>query len=559
MKKKLIYLQVAALIFIIFFSLIFVPYKDEKSSESLNDCREYLENWQVMDKSGSRYYDELPDFIETDNEKDMWFTRTLSGVKDGDCMGFFSFQQQVTVSIDGVQVYSFVPSENIKSSTPGNRWNFIKLNEDDNGKELSVHIYQCYSDERISVPRFYYGTQAGIVLKYTKTEKVYLAISYIMILIGCMLGLFSILYRKKTKFDKGIIWFSLFAIFRGLWTAIEANTYSFLFTKILLFSWVSYLCLKLAVVTFLQFINITFHKENSRVLSVLIILAMADFWLSLLCQMCFGIDFANTIYITHIILITAGIYTFICSMRELRNYEQNNTRSHGSGRKNIYIAQVACTVAIIVGSVIDLVRYYAVNSPDVARYSRFGDFIYIVTMSVTMFIDFIGLMKMGRSAEKIKEEAAHDPLTGIMNRAAFEHDIMQGNRKQWKKTSIVMLDLNNLKYFNDVYGHEKGDQYIVMSSKIIKEAYTGWGNVYRIGGDEFCIIAKDLSLEKFMEIRSAVENQIESIGEMSKYFSMDISAGYAAFEDGIDNDLRDTMKRADAYMYKRKSQLKKRN
>lgn len=561
-KKSIIYLQAAALLIYILFSVLLIPDTNISASKSLNDCSDYQQNWTVSTASGSHAYEMLPDFLHTKNEHDIWLTKTLNEVEDGDCIGFFSFQQQVSVNLDGIEIYSFIPSEHIKSSTPGNRWNFIPLSNEYNGKELSIHIRQCYSDSKVSIPKIYYGTQAGIMLSYLKTELPQVIVSFIMILFGIMLSIFCILYRKKTGFERGLTWLAAFAIFRGLWTAIESNIYSFVFTRLLLLSHVSYLCLKLAVVTFLQFVNYSFYGGKSRVLKILASISVIEFWVTAFCQLALGIDFANTVYITHIVLLIGGIYACGSSIHVLTDKKHSSQALAADAvahrrRRNSYIAQVACTLAIIVTSVTDLIRYYAVNSPDVARYSRWGDLIYVATISITIFIDFISLLHIGHQAEQIKEEALLDPLTKLMNRASFEHDIAEGTKRQWRRKSIVMLDLNNLKYFNDVHGHDMGDYYIIIASEMIEDAFSEYGNVYRIGGDEFCVIGKNLTEEMFMEIRTSLENRIKNLKVPQYDVHMEISAGYASFNPDLDHNLRDTMKRADSLMYKRKLELKK--
>lgn len=560
MKKKfLICTQIAALLLLITLSLLLIPDADRDNFQTMNSCRSYLENWTATTSSGSSHYDTLPNFIHTQNDRNLWITKTLQDVKNGDCIGFFSFQQQVSISLDGVEVYHFTPNPCIKSSTPGNKWNFFPLNPSYNGKEICIHIYQCYSANRVSIPRIYYGTHAGITLNYLRAEIPQVLISLLMVLFGIVLGIFCLLYQKKTNLERGLTWLALFAIFRGLWTTIESNTYSFMFTHLLLFSFVSYLCLKLAVVTFLQFLNTTFHKERSQLLRVLTLLSIADFWGTSFCQLVLGIDFANTVAITHIIMLVGGIYACITSINVLRGRDSTQESDISSTRKKSYIARIACTFALVIASFIDLIRYYAVNSPDISKYSRMGDLIYIAITSITLFIDFIFLLRMGHQAEQIKEEASIDPMTKIMNRAAFEHDIMEGHPEQWKHQSIVMLDLNNLKYFNDVHGHEAGDNYIITASQIIRDAFTKWGSAYRIGGDEFCIIATNFTPEDFKNVRDSVEKTMAEQRVLDSSVHMAISAGYAAFDPKIDANLRDTMKRADAFMYKRKMLLKQKS
>jgi diguanylate cyclase (GGDEF)-like protein len=563
MKKiNIIYIQIAALFIFIAVSLVILPSPETVNTNTgLNDCVLYNDGWTISTEAGSRTFATLPTAYRTDNESDVWLTKTITGIENGDCIGFFSFQQQVTVYINGNPVYNFVPDEGSKSLTPGNKWNFVRLTDVDGVCEVSIHIYECYSSSRISIPSIYYGTQSGILLKYLKYESLQLLVSILMIMFGVILGLFCLMYRKKTGFERTLAWLALFAVFRGTWTLIEANVYSFFFDKLLFLSQLSYMSLKLATVTFLQFVNTSFHKGKSRTIKVLVIISSIDFWLSIFCQYILGIDFARTVFITHLILLVGGIYACTSSLKIARHIGADNqeeaSRELLFNRRNSYIAHVMCSIAIVATSLIDLVRYYVSNSPDVAKFSRWGDLIYVTVVSISLFLNFVNLLRMGHQAAQIREEAAIDPLTKLLNRATFEHDIAQISSKQLSNSGIAMLDLNNLKHFNDVHGHGMGDYYIIISSEIIKDAFSSCGTVYRIGGDEFCIITENLSIEDFMKIREHIEDYMGTLKMPSSDLHMGISAGFAQFNPSLDHTLRDTMKRADELMYQRKIELKK--
>ena len=111
--------------------------------------------------------------------------------------------------------------------------------------------------------------------------------------------------------------------------------------------------------------------------------------------------------------------------------------------------------------------------------------------------------------------------------------------------------------FNDKKGHDAGDVYIITAGTIIQNVFSPYGRVYRIGGDEFCVISKSLTYKKFLELRSTMEAQIDSQNTENDTIPMNISAGYAIYDASLDKTLNDTMKRADEEMYKRKEELKK--
>ncbi len=559
-KPRIIYLQILAVILFTFISLIYLPDASASTAERIKDCEPFNRNWSISTETSSLFYDLLPDFFYTDGKNLASISRTIADAKDGDYIGFFSFQQQIRVYIEDELIYSFVPGDGTLSSTPGNKWNFISLFDEYNGKKLTVQVYECYSNGRVAVPAFYYGSQYGIAAHYVKAEAVHIMISFFTIVMGIGLGCFCILYRKNQQFVLGLKWLALFALFRGVWSSIETNVYSLFFTHLLLFSQLSYLCLKLATVSFLQFINVTFHHGQSRFLKILTLASIADFWISGILQLKFGIDFASTVFATHFIMLSGGAYATYISISSLRErLREAEVVALSSKKRNAYVAQIICTLTIIATSLIDLVRYYMVNSPDIAKFCRLGDIIYIATISITLFLDFISIVQMGFEAEHIKEEAAIDPMTKLRNRSTFEMDIMRGTQRQWEKKGIIVLDLNNLKYFNDVLGHDMGDYYIIAASEVISDVYSQCGNVYRIGGDEFCVIANNLEDERFLELRAVAEKRIEGIIVPKRDIHMEISAGYARFDAKLDYTLRDTMKRADKSMYSRKVELKARH
>lgn len=556
MKRNAIYIQILFCVLFILLSLIFAPNASANLWQGLHDCVIYDVGWQINSDKASDYPESLPTFFYLEDDgQDIWLHRELTDVNNGDCLGFFSFQQQIRILLDGEEVYKFAPPAYIKSKTPGNKWHFMPLNADDNGKTLTIQIHQCYTKGRVTIPTMYYGSRAGITLNYLSAVLPRACLSFAMIFVGCLLIVFHLLKRKNTLVGDSLKWLALFALFRGLWSLIESNTYSFFISRLLLVSQVSYMLLKIAVVLYLQFLNETFHYGKNRALHILSVCSISEFFITFTLQF-FGIaDYANTVFITHILMLIAGLYTSFDVIRTL--YKQHKDSSLvTSKRRYSYTAQLLCTFIIVLTSVIDMGRYYATNSPDVARFSRIGDFIYVLIMSFSLFLDFVYLLKMGQKAAIIREEASIDPMTKLGNRSSFEKDIARGNKRTQTNKSIVILDLNNLKLFNDQKGHDVGDLYIITAGSIIHDIFAPYGRAYRIGGDEFCVIAKNLSYEQFLTLRDAMEAQIRSQNEVSDTLPMEIASGYATFDATQDNNLHDTMKRADEEMYRRKEELK---
>ncbi len=92
-------------------------------------------------------------------------------------------------------------------------------------------------------------------------------------------------------------------------------------------------------------------------------------------------------------------------------------------------------------------------------------------------------------SETLKKIIITDDLTGFGNRYSFELESLSIDKEDYDLLSVVLIDLDNLKITNDVFGSEKGDEILLTLSFLIKETFQKGNFVgYRLGGDEFCII-----------------------------------------------------------------------
>ncbi|MDD6043540.1 MAG: EAL domain-containing protein [Eubacteriaceae bacterium] len=87
-----------------------------------------------------------------------------------------------------------------------------------------------------------------------------------------------------------------------------------------------------------------------------------------------------------------------------------------------------------------------------------------------------------------------DGLTGLGNRRSFDDNINTIERGASEDSILIFLDLNKLKFINDSFGHEVGDKMIKDGARCISAAYSSFGNVYRIGGDEFAVLIENPTL-----------------------------------------------------------------
>lgn len=134
-----------------------------------------------------------------------------------------------------------------------------------------------------------------------------------------------------------------------------------------------------------------------------------------------------------------------------------------------------------------------------------------------------------------------DPLTKLLNRQSYYQDIeILGDRVD----AVVSIDMNELKYYNDVFGHDRGDEALKDVARILYENSTS-KNVYRVGGDEFAIFYKNANEEM-------VINEINLIREKFKETPYSCAFGYCMKL----GRLEDMIKIADYNMFTDKKSIK---
>ena len=159
-----------------------------------------------------------------------------------------------------------------------------------------------------------------------------------------------------------------------------------------------------------------------------------------------------------------------------------------------------------------------------------------------------------RRLAQAQEQVNIDALTGVKNKHAYleEEDRLndQIERHQAPQFAVVVLDVNDLKRVNDTDGHQAGDEHIREACRIVCEAFKH-SPVYRVGGDEFAVIAQGadyIQLEdRLWDVSVHNEEALHTGGIV-------IACGVAKYED--DDCVADVFNRADRRMYEDKSSLK---
>jgi len=170
--------------------------------------------------------------------------------------------------------------------------------------------------------------------------------------------------------------------------------------------------------------------------------------------------------------------------------------------------------------------------------------------------DEIGQLR--EDLEDMRREALTDALTGIANRKLFDMELRRQARdamETGESMSLLMLDIDNFKVFNDTYGHQTGDEVLKLLASTMTKAVKGDDIPARYGGEEFAVILPATDLDGAMHVAEHIRERISTKKLVNRATNQNlgritVSIGAAVFEFG--ESLSDLIKRADQALYKAK-------
>lgn len=153
--------------------------------------------------------------------------------------------------------------------------------------------------------------------------------------------------------------------------------------------------------------------------------------------------------------------------------------------------------------------------------------------------------------------AHHDPLTGILNRRAF-NDHWENVQKMFQDSRIgicmILVDVNHFKAINDTYGHQTGDEVLKAITQCTQKALRHGEQLYRLGGDEFASVFLNCDEQGALRIAERCSQAVraynfEALGILEP---VKISIGVAIANPGEQDSLLDLASQADVAVYQAK-------
>lgn len=480
-------------------------------------------------------------------QKEVYLIHPQEIPEDSSTLVFRTIHQNAAVYIDHKLVFSIKrDTGSAFGRSPGNRWNTVLISQKDQGKEVRVEIQPVYETVQGVVPDFYVGSRFLIYMEIVKKDAFAIFLSVIAILLG--VGFMGVIAygRHNFQIDESLFMMGQFAVMIGIWKLTDTGLFGLICGREEVVSYLTFLSLSLAVVPFTQYIRTLFSSKDHWIWNLACIVSLGVFFLSMGIQLLQIADLREILWMTHLSMVLMIAVVFPMLYREVRTVGWNRKLK----------ALVICMGSCLLGLGADIMIYYISGRISVTNLGMVGFLVYIIVLGIMSLQDVKRLMAIGRKAQHFERMAYHDQLTGLYNRAAYADDTEQEGFVK-KDCIIIMFDLNNLKYCNDTFGHDKGDLYITSCAEMIKQVFGSAGKCYRLGGDEFCVMLKNKTMLECGKMVQQLKKDTEEWNRVHQEpFLAMIAAGYAMYDETLDYNISDTRRRADKMMYRDKYNMK---
>jgi diguanylate cyclase (GGDEF)-like protein len=181
---------------------------------------------------------------------------------------------------------------------------------------------------------------------------------------------------------------------------------------------------------------------------------------------------------------------------------------------------------------------------------------YEIKLLSTAFEDMV--IRLREREELLHLSANRDSLTGLRNTTSYTAWLEKIDKEiDNADYAVAVLDINRLKETNDKYGHDVGNELIVLSAKIISNIFKR-SPVFRIGGDEFLVVLQNKDLADYDNLFEKFETKCKNtfIEKENAKIPVSIACGFARFDFDKDSCFADVFKRADDAMYENKRKMK---
>ena len=509
------------------------------------------DGWTLTIEGEQRQTDfQLPTVLKSDRltGKTVVLSRTIpDDVHHLNSLMIRTSQKSVEVRVDGERVYLYHGNLDARRlKILGYLNHFVWLGDQAKGKYLE--IITVANDPRTSETFYdvYIGSRVSQIVALLRYDGFSFLFGLLILLTAAMVSLLTFTLFRKLEIRKSALAFAGIEFCAGLWIISGSMSTQLIIHNqlvLLVFGLVAMFLLPYFLTSFV--INM-YHVPQSKLLGRIVLVFPFGFIVISSLQLMGILTYYDILTPAAIILLS---YLVLLIFFSIRAYLRGN-----SAVKQFLIA-ISCLVASVVGELVLLLL------PFMTLLNALVLNLGIVTFG-TVLLRQVLVLVMKFVERKGKEEyllslAHSDGLTGLANRRAFDErmDEIRERKKLLHPIGLMVFDVNDLKMLNDKEGHAAGDALLREVARQLSRWFSGTGDVYRIGGDEFAMICDPCNTASYESIRKEIASDMLVRATDPTRFSL--AFGEALFTpNGELTSIDDVFAEADARMYRHKMEMK---
>ncbi len=484
-----------------------------------------LDDWQVSQKGNTVVLQgNLPEKIQGDTI--LWTETNM---------------QQLRIWVDGRLVYEFGVQRQVPfGSYFGSCYNYVEIPQECSKAPVMLEYIHKVNHTVSLTPSVYLSNKSSAVIYILRENIGLVVLTGLMIFTGSLFICFAVWGAvKKVKYGiQSILYAGLFLTLCAVWLLTDSKVLQLLNGNRAWTYLLSFFSFMLMPVPFLLYAGeLCSHGKKffqaAGILHIMLFLGNLFLYIS-------GIsELYLSIVAVHLLMFLDIVVFLAVSFREQFRYGNREVRGMILGM-NVLCFFTACSVLL----------FYTNHLNWYANVSMIGLVVFVICLGVSALKKCINLMRAHSETLAYKRLAYMDFLTKLNNRAAYEResDRLEALTDRGRIT-LLILDLNSLKYYNDRYGHQVGDEIICAAADCIREAFGQMGKCYRIGGDEFAVLLEECTEKALDEGKEKLCQSIKRYNETHPYH-----LSMACGEGSGDKDVKIAriFQAADSQMYQNK-------
>ena len=455
-----------------------------------------------------------------------------------------SSMHDIIVYIDGVEIFRDLKGDGGRLTAPdASLWHFLSLPEGSSGKEITLEMVSPTRAFSGTLNEVYAGEGIDLLSQMIRANAMKIILSILFLILGIFILILSAFINNLE--DNRLIYLGGFAVLFSVWLFGESKVMQLFIGNRFIIGGISYMVIPLIAISYVLFLKESVFQKYKSVMMGLALLFFANLAGNILLQVYGILNFISSMALTVVLVSLMIVSSMVLMVIEWKFY------GNVQAKTMIMSSFIPAGFLLAEVSIFLLGRYEMTGS-----LTGIGILLFFLQISYFTFRSVDKAIQSERESEFLKRMAYVDILTGMGNRAAFEKYVDRLRKKHnGKKFHLAMMDINNLKYINDHFGHKEGDAAIKKCAEAMKKYLLPYGDCFRLGGDEFAAILYDLDEETYQHLIRCMREEIHAVEDKYPY-RVDIAVGSNVYIENRFSDFSSFIHETDLRMYENKRKVK---